>query len=177
MIDLDAFAQTWAKRSRPQNDPYFYPFQNTIVAAAWTLWDIGIREKFEIIFDENVIFGPRAKHWYPFYRRMLQIKEPTMANILPVEPMFKTDDEFLPLQAADMFAWCMRNATDKPDRESFVWLLGEMQNVKSTVYSQYYDLKRMEAIIESSKELARSRDVPDELLHMFRQTAALMKRR
>jgi hypothetical protein len=177
MIDLDAFAQTWAKRPKPQRDPYFYPFHNTILAAGWTLWDIGWRERFEIIFDEQLIFGPRAKHWYPFYKRMVEIKEPDMATILPVEPKFKSDDEFLPLQAADMFAWCMRNATDNQDPESFAWLLNELKNVKATMYSQYYHLARLQSVMDVSEEIARKGDVPSELLHMFRETAALMKRR
>ena len=152
MIDLGAFAQTWGRMDGPQRDPYFYPFYNTILACAWTLWDLGLRERFEIIFDEQVIFGPRAKHWYHFYKTMVASKEPELAATLPIEPMFQCDDDFMPLQAADMFAWCMRNATDKQDPKEYAWLIEELPDVKPTVYSQYYDLPRLLAVKEFIRE-------------------------
>jgi hypothetical protein len=61
VIDLEAHAKLWAKLSKPRSEPYFWPFQNTILAACFALWDAGWRERFEVIFDEQVIFGPRAK--------------------------------------------------------------------------------------------------------------------
>jgi hypothetical protein len=60
-IDLEAHAATWGKTlGKPLNEPYFWTFQNTINAVAFELWDIGWREAFEIVFDEQRIFGPRA---------------------------------------------------------------------------------------------------------------------
>src|SRR4051812_36909596 len=58
IIDLDAHAETWGKsRFLASRDPYFHPFHNTIMNAALSLWDYGVRERFEIIFDEQLIFG------------------------------------------------------------------------------------------------------------------------
>ncbi len=134
---------------------------------------MGWRERFEIIFDEQVIFGPRAKLWYPFYKRMLEVHQPEVATILPIDPMFKSDDDFLPLQAADLFAWCMRDATDKQDEGPFAWLLDEFKNVKTTDYSQYYDLPRLQAIMESSHATVEKGEYNEELLQLYRDTDAL----
>lgn len=177
MIDLDAHAKTWATMSKPHSDIYFWPFQNTIMAVCHQLWDSGWRERFEIIYDVDVIFGPRAKLWYPVIKRLMEIQYPEQAKILPIDPMFKSDDEFRPLQAADMFAWCLRNATDKQDTQAFTWLLDEMPNVRATDYSQYYDLERMKAVQDESHRLAREGKAPTEIVEMYTQTREFMKRR
>ncbi|MGD0864656.1 MAG: DUF3800 domain-containing protein [Rhizomicrobium sp.] len=177
MIDLEGHAQTWGKRPKPQSDPYFWAYQATIMAVCHTLWDAGWRERFEIIYDEDVIFGPRARLWYPVIKRMMEILYPDQSAILPTDPMFKSDDDFLPLQAADMFAWCRRNATDKRDHEVFSWLIEELSNIQETDYSQYYDLQRMQTVLAESARLVQANDVPTEMLEMYRATAALMKRR
>lgn len=169
VIDLDAHEKTWAKLEKPRNEPYFWPFHNTIMATCFTLWDAGWREKFEIIFDEQVVSGLRAKVWYPVIRAIFQEREPEASRILPVEPMFKTDDEFLPIQAADLFAWCYRKSTDDPEYNSFNWLLEEMGSVKQTDYSQYYDQERMEAVTEESMRLFREGLVPDVVVQKFRE--------
>jgi hypothetical protein len=177
MIDLEAHAQTWATQPKPRSDPYFWPYQNTIMAVCHHLWDIGWREPFEIIFDENLIFGPRVKLWYPVIKRLMEIKYPEQATILPNEPLFRSDDEYLPLQAADMFAWCMRNATDKQDPAAFEWLLQELSNVQATDYSQYYDLERMKAVMDDAKRQALEGNVPSEIIEMHRNIASQTNRR
>lgn len=178
MIDLDAHAKTWATiPGSPGKDPYFWPYQNTIMAICHHLWDIGHRERFEIIYDVQMISGPKARLWYPLIQQIMEIKFPDQAKILPVDPMFKTDDEFLPLQAADLFAWCVRNATDKQDYESFSWLLKEMPNIRGTDYSQYYDLERMQAVRDESYRLAKELDVPAEIVDMAADLRKTMKKR
>jgi hypothetical protein len=134
-------------------------------------------ERFEIIYDEEVIFGPRAKHdWQKLRQFRLLSTNHRFIKRVPV-PMFKSDDEFQPLQAADMYAWCLRNATDKQDHVEFAWLLEELQNVKPTIYSQYYDLPRMLSVMESSQEIARRGDVEPELLAVHRDTMETYGRR
>jgi hypothetical protein len=145
------------------------------MAACFTLWDLGWRERFEIIFDQDVIFGPRARHWYPFMRRLMEIKYPDEgASLMPVDPMFRTDDEFMPLQAADLFAWCARDSLDNVESHQFAWLFEQMPNVKGTVYSQYYDLARMQAVKdESYRIVANPSEMPQELVTLYAATKAL----
>ncbi|MGB7257232.1 MAG: hypothetical protein WBD48_04065, partial [Pseudolabrys sp.] len=105
------------------------------------------------------------------------IQFPEESTILPIDPMFRSDDDFLPLQAADMFAWCIRNATDKQDETAFNWLLDEMPNVRGTEYSQYYDLERMQAVMNDSIGIVKKQGVTPELTELYIQTRKLMKRR
>lgn len=162
IIDLAAHSRTWgAQLPKPLDDPYFYPFHNTIMATCFALWDAGWRERFEIVFDEQHISGLRAKKWYPAVRETIEFKYPDEAKILPIEPIFKKDDEFLPIQAADMFAWCFRRATDLGHECGFEWLLDEMRNVHTTDYSQYYDEERMNNVLRESKGVL-ARGLPPE---------------
>jgi hypothetical protein len=69
IIDLSAFSDVWqTARFAGTRDPYFWPFQNTILSAGFTLLDYEIDSRFEMIFDEQVILGPRARVWYPVLR-------------------------------------------------------------------------------------------------------------
>jgi hypothetical protein len=155
-IDLEAHAGLWASLPKPQCEPYFWPFHNTVMATCFELWDRGWRERFEIIFDEQVIFGPRAKAWYPAIRETVTMQNPDEGSIMPVDPVFRTDDEFLPLQAADLFAWCWRKGTDiGPEGERpFEWLLPYLSNVFLTPHSQYYDRERMQSVLKLSEKAA-----------------------
>jgi hypothetical protein len=118
-IDLNAHAETWAIHcKKPMNEPFFWTFHNTIHAAMFELWDIGWREPFEIIFDENVIFGPRAKAYYPAIRAGMRVREPEASTLLPADPMFRSDLSFLPIQACDFIAWSGRRDAQFPEREA-----------------------------------------------------------
>lgn len=177
-IDLDAHADTWAKHlPKPNNEEYFWPYQNTIMATCFELWDIGWKERFEIIFDEQVIFGPRARVWYPLVQDIAKHREPEAATILPMDPMFKDDKDFLPLQAADLFAWCMRRGTDAPDNTPFTWLLDELKAVSLSNYSQYYDRARMNAVLDETRRILREGSVPPALLEKYRDIMTLKRKR
>lgn len=171
VIDLDAHADTWAKfAGKPQRDPYFYPFHNSIAAICFSLWDKGHRERFEIIFDEDVIFGPRAKLWYPVIRTIMEHREPEAATIMPVDPIFRSDDEFLPIQAADLYAWVIRKKHDDPSFDRFDWLFNEeLMAVELSEYAQYYDRQRMTDVVDDSRRILREGLVPDEVTKAFKR--------
>jgi hypothetical protein len=169
VIDLEAHAQIWAKHLvKPNSEPYFWPFQNTILATCFTLWDAGVREKFEAIFDHQLIFGPRAKAWYQTVREIGFLREPEAASILPIDPLFRDDKNFLPLQAADLYAWTIRKSTNDPCYEGFHWLLDELRDVKTTDYSQYYDAQRMVSVIEQTYRFIEEKAVPEALIEKMR---------
>lgn len=180
-IDLDAHAETWAIRMhRPFNEPYFFPFQNMITASCFELWDVGLRERFEIIFDEHAIFGPRVKLWYPLMRDIARVREPEAHTIMPIDPMFKSDDEFLPLQACDLFAWCFRKGSDVgwAGERPFEWLLEHLGAVTLSGYRQYYDRERLESVLELSAEEGRKiLDGDNTYLEVFDKHRELFGRR
>lgn len=148
---------------KPFRDPYFLPFHTLIMGICLDLWDHGIRERFEIVFDEHVIFGPRAHRWYPLMKEIIKYKEPEAAQILPGDPMFRTDDEFMPLQAADLFAWCIRRNTDNPEELAFEWLLDEIPNVKSSTYSYFMDEERFRVLNAQTQEILRNGSLPPQV--------------
>lgn len=165
IIDLAAFKETWKKAlDRPRNQPYFWPYQNTIMAICFALMDIGVRERFEMIFDEHVIFGPRARQWYPVIRAVMKEREPKSYGVMPVEPMFKSDTEFLPIQAADFFAWLHKNERKNPDDRRFDWLRARVNNVSGNGYSQIYDMERMASILKDRAELIETTEGVSDLL-------------
>lgn len=169
VIDLEAHADTWAERlAKPHSETYFWPYHCTIMAACFALWDSGWRERFEIIFDEQVVFGPRARAWYPVLKEVVAHREPEAAAIMPVDPLFRSDTDFLPIQAADLFAWCLRKSTDDPSFTRFEWLLEEMRSVQQTDYSQYYDRERMTAVLEEMEGHLANGTIPLDLLKMGR---------
>jgi hypothetical protein len=173
VIDLKAFSEVWKGRFSHTNDPYFWPFQNTILASGYTIFDLGIRDRFEIIFDEHLILGPRAKIWYPVLREFVRDREPTLYMVLPIDPLFRKDDDFLPLQAADMFAWCTRREADGEDN-TFDWLLPEFTNIMRSEYSQYFDADRMRAAIELSDQQLREGNIDRELIKKYQETHKLI---
>lgn len=164
-INLDAHAQTWALRPKPMSEVYFWPFHTLIMGACFDLWEkCGWREPFEVVFDEQLVFGERARQWYPLVQEILRRRYPEEGTILPQMPAFGKDDDHLPIQAADLFAWCLRKNTDEPNSKSFEWLLAELRDVSQSSYCNYYDLERMSAVSEDSNRLFGSGEIPADLI-------------
>lgn len=171
IIDIEAHSKTWAMtNSKPVNEPYFWPFHNSIMAAALELSELGLTERFEIMFDEHAIFGPRAKSWYPIVRAAMKLHDTEAHAIMPIDPVFRTDDEALPLQAADLFAWCWRRGCDIPtENHPFEWLLGELSSINISRHSQYYDHARISAVEEHIERNLKGRLVPSELIQAYKE--------
>lgn len=169
MIDLEAHAQTWGKLEKPKSEAYFWAFHTLILGTCFDLWEeCGWKEPFEAIFDEQLIFGERARSWYPLIRELMQSTYPQEFTILPSEPMFAKDDDRLPIQAADLWAWCLRKNTDNPTAKSFEWLLEEMKNVSQSNYCNYYDRERMSEVIKESIRIAQAGIVPSNLVPIYK---------
>jgi Protein of unknown function (DUF3800) len=151
-IDLSDFAETIAKDTHLSpivKEPYFWPYQIMTMAVCSELIDRGQTERFEIIFDEQLRFRPRVKWWYPVVRHHMA---PDWQAIAPIEPIFRSDDEFLPLQAADLLAWLFRRATTELVGE-FDWIISEFTSVRLSEHVQIWDRERMEWTLEESRRL------------------------
>jgi hypothetical protein len=157
---------------KDMGDVYFWPFQTLIMGTCLDLWDHGVRQPFEILFDEQRIFGPRATRWYPMTQASVRHLYPDSASILPDAPKFGTDDDWLPLQAADLF-WCIRRGTDNPAKQEFDWLLAEMQNVKQSDYCYFIDAERMQTVTRKRDDFLKSdvitRDLLDEYISISKK--------
>ena len=130
--DLSAFDEVFKPVVHPPLDqPYFWMYSDIMMRAAYQVLALGqTTEPFEIIFDENKHFGAKARAWYPLFRELTRARDPRIYPILPVDPMFKTDEKFMPLQAADIFAWlCRRNVSGEQNPFSWVqeWIKPEIR--------------------------------------------------
>ena len=112
-------------------DPYVLPFHLMVLGVAGELLSRGQKYQFEIVFDEDRIFGPRAKHWYQVIRR---VTPPEVQAILPAEPRFSADELDTAIQAADMFAWFLRMSASG-ERHQLEWLIPTLFTVPMSPYS------------------------------------------
>lgn len=166
---LDAFDVIFRREDQPKpmDDPYFWAYHTMCMAVAHELVDQGQRQRCEMIFDEQVISGLRAKRLYPFVRMVMEQEQPDAAAVMPVEPMFKTDDEFLPLQAADMFAWSIRRLHTGLAPGPCDFVFEEFGGVRPSENSQILDAERMERQMEMAEEYVVRHD--PELLVKLRE--------
>jgi hypothetical protein len=114
-LDLPAF-QEWSGTGWAGfeiSHPYCFVFQLIIAAVAYTLLDRRHSEPFEILFDEQLALGSRAKRWYPVIRELCMGAE--IQALLPPEPIFRRDEEFVALQAADLYAGLVRSGKGEKD--------------------------------------------------------------
>lgn len=134
--DLPMVKKYWgAKSGRPLTEPYFFPFHMVQVGIAHQVLMMGETQPYEMFFDEQVIFGPRAKAWYPVIKAMQDV---IVQAVMPVEPFFRKDSDVLPLQAADLTAW-VRRKLHNDGLGDFQWVLDELSGVVPSPLSQIFD--------------------------------------
>jgi hypothetical protein len=153
---LADFLEFWAPRlGRPASEPYFFPFQVINSAMGAEMLGRGETQPCEIFFDEHVMFGPRAKAWYPVLRESFPAN---FKNLMPVEPFFRSDRDVIALQAADLTAWMQRNANESGLGE-FDWLWQTLQLMRHSPLSLVVDrdfINRMVGHKQSPEEIERN---------------------
>jgi len=82
-------------------------------------------ERIELMFDEHDIFKREAKRQYEFLRKGAT---EAFKEVMPLEPWFRDDKDFMPLQAADLSAAVFRNSLNNrigihPKRHLFCGML------------------------------------------------------
>jgi hypothetical protein len=164
---LKLFGETLKiKSGRPMSEPYFFAFYATIGGVAFEALGQRAKEPFEIFFDEQVIFGPRAKAWYPIIRAMA---EDIVKAVLPVEPFFRKDIETMPLQAADLTAWMHRKANSSGLGE-FEWLSQELSRLKRSPLSRSFNDELAHAILDTKEPTPESIEMRNAALRAYRET-------
>jgi hypothetical protein len=133
---LQDFMERWSPRlGKPASEPYFFPFQVINSGMGAELLRRGETQPCEIFFDENVVFGPRAKAWYPVLKESFPSY---FKKLMPVEPFFRSDLDIMPLQSADLAAWMQRNVNENGLGE-FEWLWDELHLMQHSPLSQVID--------------------------------------
>lgn len=163
IVDVQEHKKSLGLLPKPHNHPYFHLFNTLLLGSAMELWDDGLREKFEIIFDEHLSTGKKAKKYFPVIREIMRISYPNVFQIIPADIIFRKDDDFMPLQACDLFAWWIRHNYDNQEERAFDWLLDEMKNVKTSDHSCYFDKERIDKLMIATLKIDRE-DIPDDLI-------------
>ena len=130
-VDLDGFRvsiEPW--ETPPVNQPYFHLFFAMVWRVAYQLAICHQVEPFEAIFDRQVMHEEGVKTWYPVYRDFIEragrAEGPhsiwvAAGALMPPQPQFRSDDDLMPLQCADMYAYMLR-CERLGDNDRFKWL-------------------------------------------------------
>ena len=145
----------------PIADPYFEGALGIMAGVCYDEIDLGVPEEVEIIFDEHLIFRPRLHMWYPLLKARIELYDPALKGVLPLQPSFKDDKRFPPLQAADIVAWLFRNAFSG-QRTEFEWIATDLTPlVPMSNYRSIFTAERMNRIN------AMNLDFPIELIRQW----------
>ena len=145
----------------PIADPYFEGACGIMAGVCYDEIDLGVPEEVEIIFDEHSIFRPRLHLWYPLLKARYELYDPALKGVLPMQPLFKDDKKFVPLQAADVVAWLFRTAFSG-QRTEFEWIASALTPlVPMSNYRSIFTAERMNRIN------AMNLDFPIELIRQW----------
>lgn len=89
------------------DDPYLVCFFGLLQTVAYHHKRLDIRTPVDFIFDENGTIGNHAAKFYDVFQIIAGQKGQTQA-FYGATPVFRDDKIFLPLQAADLYAYEMR---------------------------------------------------------------------
>ena len=111
-VDLDAhrsaakFAGTPFKDGKHHggNHPYMLLMPGVIMGVGYNVRQQPAAQRLELFLDEQNILKPDILKSYPDMLRALADVDPTIRSLMPAQPWFRDDREFLPLQAADLIA-------------------------------------------------------------------------
>jgi hypothetical protein len=92
------------------NDPYFMLFYQLVLSAGANAERIGWNSDCDFIFDEQGKLGDIATSKWKWVKQNIDgIGQADISRHLGSPPVFRNDITFRPLQAADMFAWLVRD--------------------------------------------------------------------
>jgi len=140
-VDFEPFHRH-VDSSLAARDPYQLAFGAMISSVCGDLLERGHRERCSIFFDDRKISGLRIQRFYPIQRI---VSPPELQAILPLQPEFRTDEESMPLQAADMLVGLLaRFAGHKAN--PLEWIGDELEQTRVSSWCQIYDEKRLLAL-------------------------------
>jgi hypothetical protein len=103
----DDYKQTIKKGWFPSriDHPYFVCFWRLIIATVTYAHRSRWNAPLDFIFDEQGAMGSETVKWYPYIKKVApEPHKPYFGS----PPIFRDDKIFLPLQAADLYAWSIR---------------------------------------------------------------------
>ena len=102
--DFDAAVAAFPVKFEPPINPYHRAFSGVLENVAQRLDHLRLTKPIEVFFDEQGESNRIMDHWSWVYPRMPEATR----SILAGRPNFVSDEDYLPLQAADFLAWWRR---------------------------------------------------------------------
>lgn len=138
---------TDAKR-HPLNQPYLL----ALLLALFTIAKEASKskEKFEVVIDEHVIFRQDALRFWNITRDMAY---PELRELIPVQPLFRDDQQFFALQAADLLMGHARMTVEKTSR----WPALDFRNLRPC--GTFADAKSLGEI--GARQIERRLNLPE----------------
>jgi len=100
---VDEFTTPSAATHNLKN-PYLYASRQIIENLAMTQEKMGLHEPIDFIFDDEAEKARLVPNW-DWFRESLR---PEVRRLVCNCPIFRNDEDFMPLQAADLWAWWVR---------------------------------------------------------------------
>jgi len=98
------------ERNLATDSPYVLLFTQMVTVAVLFAHKHGVRDACDFIFDEQGASGEEAlRHWSLYKVALNGSIRRELFSLIGSPPIFRDEKEFLPLQAADLYAWQARN--------------------------------------------------------------------
>jgi hypothetical protein len=147
-LDLNGMRRALVRAKWPEeligldklSTPYFFAFKAVAEGIAQLQPQLGLYEPVDLIFDEHTSKGPCIAGWDHFKEHA----SPDMAQYLGSTPAFRSEEEYLPLQAADLYAywarkWAVDGVTDGVARLAFPWTIKrEIPRFAASFYEEQF---------------------------------------
>jgi hypothetical protein len=119
VIDLVAYQRlaaewTHVRGSHANNQPYILGFITALAAAVKEAIDRGATSPIEVVFDNQDVFREDLLRDYQSMRRV--VHDELQQAVLPIQPWFRDDMDFVMLQAADLVAGEVRLVAENPNK-------------------------------------------------------------
>lgn len=108
MYRADYNAALKGKAKPSVDDPYFPCFYQVLFAVLKFQTDNNWTDKVDFIFDEQGAIGFESQRWYADFKKAFPVE---VSKYLSGPPIFRDDERFLPLQAADLYAGQIKEFT------------------------------------------------------------------
>lgn len=139
-------------RHRYFDHPYFFGFYQTILATLNRQKEISknyenAHTRADLIFDEQVQFKHRVLRYYEMFK---ELAPPDALPYLGDPPAFKDDETFMPLQPADMLAWCLGNERNENPKRVTQLVFKELSRIAPATVHQEWDENELRKYAEFS---------------------------
>ena len=146
------------RRNKIVKDPFFLCFYALVVEVSNFHLRLGIPKlDLRFVFDTHGKIGRRAKRYWDGARVEM---DPDRAALLAPEPHFEDDKIFNPLQAADMYAWIIRDRLLPKDQDplarAILAMFSDRMPIQQYIGREYLEgLKsRLDAIVSRPSKSA-----------------------